>query len=150
RVNTLSDDNQRLRDETVAAEARASRALAETSAARDKISFLEDEIRSIQRALDQVSEQANHASRRFADSETELTALTTRLLQLEMGHGELQLERDKLRAALGEASTRHGTEQNRTEMQIDAVRARAATAERLLAEGRRLLSVRTEEARSAE
>lgn len=150
RVNTLSDDNQRLRDETVAAEARSNRAVAETNIARDKISFLEGEISSMQRALDQVSEQATHAARRFTDSELALTAAKTRLLQLEGGYGELQAERDKLRATLEETSTRHGSEQGRTEMQIDAVRARAATAEKLLTEARRLLNVRGEEARAAE
>jgi hypothetical protein len=150
RVNTLSDDNQRLRDDTVAAEARAGRAAAETTTARDKISFLEDEVLSIQRSLDQVSEQAAHAARRFTDSEITLTAAKTRLAQLENGYGELQAERDKLRTSLEEASTRHGAEQGRVEMQIDAVRARAATAEKLLTEARRLLTLRTEEARSAE
>jgi chromosome segregation ATPase len=150
RVNTLSDDNQRLRDDTVAAEGRALRSAAETTTARDKISFLEDEVLSIQRALDQVSEQAAHASRRFTDSETSLTAAKTKLAQLENGYGELQAERDKLRNSLEEASTRHGAEQGRVEMQIDAVRARAATAEKLLTEARRLLTLRTEEARSAE
>lgn len=150
RVNTLSDDNQRLRDETVAAEAKATRHSAETTTARDKISFLEDEVTSLQRALDQVSEQAAHAARRFTDSETALTAAKTKLAQLENGHSELQAERDRLRNALDEAATRHGVEQSRTEMQIDAVRARAATAEKLLTEARRLLTLRTEEARSAE
>jgi chromosome segregation ATPase len=150
RVNTLSDDNQRLRDETVAAEARANRAAAETSTARDKISFLEDEVASVQRALDQVSEQAAHAARRFTDSETALTATKAKLAQLENGYGEVQTERDRLRAALDEMSARHSNEQSRTEMQIDAVRARAATAEKLLNEARRLLTLRGEEARSAE
>jgi chromosome segregation ATPase len=150
RVNTLSDDNQRLRDDTVAAEARANRAAAELTTARDKISFLEDEVISVQRALDQVSEQSAHAARRFTDSEMALTAAKSKLAQLENGYGELQSERDRLRASLEETATRHGSEQSRTEMQIDAVRARAATAEKLLNEARRLLTLRTEEARSAE
>jgi chromosome segregation ATPase len=147
RVNALSDENQRLRDETVAAEEKASRLSAEMSAARDKINFLEGEALSLQKSLDQVSEQATHAARRFADAETALTTAKTRLLQLDAANNQLLSERDKLRSALEANSTRHGSEQGRVEMQIDAVRSRAAAAEKLLTEARQLLAQRGEEIR---
>src|SRR5882757_2254289 len=130
RVNTLSDECQRLRDETVAAEERASRVAAELSAARDKINFLEGETASLQKSLDQVSEQATHAARRFTESETALTAAKTKLLLLDATNNELAAERDKLRSNLDSTSNRHGSEQNRVQMQIEAVRARAAAAEK--------------------
>jgi chromosome segregation ATPase len=150
RVDALSDDGQRLREEAVSTEARANRLSAELASARDKIVFLEGEVLSVQKALDQVSEQATHAARRFADSEIELTTAKTRLLQLEASHGELQLEREKLRSALESSSTRHGSEQGRAQMQIDAVRSRAVTSERLLGEARQLLAARSEETRNAD
>jgi chromosome segregation ATPase len=148
RVNTLSDDNQRLRDETVAAEAKASRLAAEVSAANDKINFLEGESLSLQKSLDQVSEQATHASRRFTDSETALTTAKKRILVLEASNNELAQERDRLRTTLEANSQRHGSEQERVQMQIDAVRARAAAAEKLLTEARQLLAQRGEEMRT--
>jgi len=148
RVNTLSDDNQRLRDETVAAEAKASRLAAEASAAGDKINFLEGEVLSLQKSLDQVSEQATHASRRFTDSETALTAAKKRNLVLEASNNELVQERDRLRTTLEANATRHAGEQERVQMQIDAVRARASAAEKLLTEARQLLAARGEEMRN--
>ena len=148
RVNTLSDDNQRLRDETVASEAKASRLAAEVSAANDKINFLEGEALSLQKSLDQVSEQGTHAARRFTDSETSLTAAKKRILVLEASNNEVAQERDRLRATLESSSARHGSEQERVQMQIDAVRARAAAAEKLLTEARQLLAQRGEEMRA--
>jgi chromosome segregation ATPase len=150
RVNTLSDECQRLRDETVAAEEKASRIAAELSAARDKIDFLEGETTSLQKSLDQVSEQATQAARRFTENETALTAAKTRLLQLEASNSELSAERDKLRSNLDANSSRHGSEQSRIQMQIDAVRARAAAAEKLLTEARQLIARRGEEMRTAD
>jgi len=147
RVNTLIDESQRLRDETVAAQSKASRLAADLAAALDKIEFLEGEVASLQKSLDQVSEQATHAARRFTDSENALTAAKARLLQLETSHNEAASERDRLRATLEANSTRHGSEQSRVEMQIEAVRARAAAAEKLLGEARRLLAQRSEELR---
>jgi crescentin len=148
RVNTLTDDNQRLRDETVGAEARASRLAAEVSAAADKTNFLEGEVLSLQKSLDQVSEQATHASRRFTDSETSLTSTKKRVLVLEASNSELAQERDRLRTTLEANNTRHAGEQERVQMQIDAVRSRAAAAEKLLTEARTLLAQRGEEMRS--
>ena len=101
----------------------------------------------MQKSLDQVSEQATHAARRFTDSENALTAAKARLLQLEASQNEAASERDRLRTTLEANSTRHGNEQGRVEMQIDAVRARAAAAEKLLSEARRLLAQRGEELR---
>jgi chromosome segregation ATPase len=150
RVNTLSDECQRLRDETVAAEEKASRLAAELSAARDKINFLDGETMSLQKSLDQVSEQATHAARRFTESETALTAAKTKLLQLDASNSELAGERDKLRSNLDSNSNRHGSEQNRVQMQIEAVRARAAAAEKLLTEARQLIARRGEEMRSSD
>ena len=116
-------------------------------AAQDKIEFLEGEVASLQKSLDQVSEQATHAARRFIDSENALTAAKARLLQLEASHNEVVSERDRLRTTLEANSSRHGSEQSRVEMQIEAVRARAAAAEKLLGEARRLLAQRGEELR---
>jgi chromosome segregation ATPase len=148
RVNTLSDDNQRLRDETVAAESKSSRLAAEVSAANDKINFLEGEVLSLQKSLDQVSEQATHAARRFTDSETALTTAKKRILVLEASNSEVAQERDRLRTTLEANNTRHGSEQERVQMQIDAVRARASAAEKLLTEARLLLAQRGEEMRT--
>jgi len=148
RVNTLSDDNQRLRDETVAAEGKSSRLAADMSAASDKINFLEGEVLSLQKSLDQVSEQATHAARRFTDSETTLITAKKRVLVLEASNNELVQERDRLRTSLESSSTRHAGEQERIQMQVDAVRSRAAAAEKLLTEARTLLAQRGEEMRS--
>lgn len=148
RVNTLSDDNQRLRDETVAAEAKSSRLAAEISAANDKINFLEGEVLSLQKSLDQVTEQATHAARRFTDSETALITAKKRVLVLEASNNELVQERDRLRTSLESASTRHAGEQERVQMQVDAVRSRASAAEKLLTEARQLLAQRGEEMRA--
>jgi len=68
-------------------------------------------------------------------------------LQLEASHNEVASERDRLRTTIEANSTRHGSEQSRVEMQIEAVRARAAAAEKLLGEARRLLAQRGEELR---
>lgn len=150
RANSLNDDSQRSREQAVAAEAKSARLSAELNAARDKIRFLEGEVESLTRSLEHVSEQAERAAQRFADSEAALTATKSRLLQFEASAGDREAERDRMQAALESATTRHAREQERVQRQVDAVLARAGTAERLLGEARQLLVMRSEEARKSD
>jgi len=138
-----------LRTEAATAEENAKRADAELSAARDKADLLESELQSLHKSLDDAAEQDAGAAMRLADSETALAAARARLSQLEAVNEELHAERDRMRAALDVNGIKHDGQQSRLQMQIEAARARAAATEKLLAEARQQLALRSEDVRAS-
>jgi chromosome segregation ATPase len=79
-----------------------------------------------------------------------LTIAKTRIVQVEGTVAEIETERNKLVAAVDEANERYRSGYSALNMQVSALQARAATAEKLLAETRQNLVARTEEARNAD
>ena len=118
--------------------------------AREKVSLLETEKGSLQTSLEQTLAETTRLSRRLAESETALTAARARLEQLERSLAASEENRKKLSAACDEANERRQSECYAVNLKLDAMRSRAATAEKLLAEVRQSVVGRTEEIRATE
>jgi chromosome segregation ATPase len=144
----LTQEAERLRVAATASDEKAGGMAADLAAALDKAGLVESELQSLHKSLDDASEQSTGAARRLAESETALTAARARLSQLEAVNEGLHAERDQLRAALDANGIKHDGQQSRMQMQIDAVRARAAATEKLLAEARAQLAQRGEDVRT--
>jgi hypothetical protein len=79
-----------------------------------------------------------------------LVAARSRIEQMEIALASAENERAALCASRDEASERHQSESYALNLQLEAMRSRAATAEKLLTEVRQNLTARTEEIRSSE
>jgi chromosome segregation ATPase len=149
-ARSLGEANQILVDHSDGADKRIVELQAEGAAAREKLSLLETDKHSLQTALDQTLAESARLSRRLTESESALAAARGRLEQMEMALAAAENDRAALCAARDEASERHQSESYGLNLQLEAMRSRAATAEKLLAEVRQNLVARTEEIRSSE
>jgi crescentin len=149
-VRAFSEDNQTLRDQSAMADKRIGLLEADLAAARDKVVLLEDDKRSLQILLDQTNGELTRVTQRLTDTDNALTIAKTRIVQVEGTVAEIETERNKLVAAVDEANERYRSGYSALNMQVSALQARAATAEKLLAETRQNLVARTEEARNAD
>lgn len=120
----------------------------ELAAAREKLALLEDEKCSLQIAVDQAFNETARLTRRLTESDNTLSATRAQLGKVETSFAEAHAERGRLAATLDETREQRQAEQNSLNMRLDALQSRAGTAERLLAEARQNLIVRTEEARA--
>ena len=137
-----------MQDQFDAAEKRIVQLEGELAAAREKLTLLDDEKRSLQIAIDQALNETARLTRRLTESENTLTATRAQLGKVESSFAEAYAERGRLGAALDEAKEQHLAERNSLNMRLDALQSRAATSERLLSEARQNLIVRTEEVRA--
>jgi crescentin len=149
-IKILNEENQRLRDQTVQADARGGQLETQLNGARQKLMLLEGDKATLQKSLDKTMSEAARLSQSLSETETALTATRTRLLGLETRLAEIEPERSRLISELNEAHERFRAEQNRANIQFEAVQARAEMAEKLLANTRQLLSSRVEDARVAD
>jgi chromosome segregation ATPase len=111
---------------------------------------LENDKRSLQTALDQTLAETSRLSRRLTESENALTAARARLEQMDISLAAAENERVTLATARDEANERHQSEAYAMNLRLEALRSRAATAEKLLAEVRQTLAARTEDIRVLE
>ncbi|MBV9588344.1 MAG: hypothetical protein JO310_01990 [Hyphomicrobiales bacterium] len=149
-VRAFSEDNQTLRDQSAMADKRIGLLEADLAAARDRTVLLEDDKRSLQILLDQTNAELTRVTQRLTETDNALTIAKTRIVQVEGMVAEIETERNKLVAAVDEANERYRSGYSSLNMQVSALQARAATAEKLLAETRQNLVARTEEARNAD
>jgi crescentin len=145
-----TEENLRLRDQAVRADARGGELETQLNAARQKLMLLEGDKASLQKSLDRTVSEASRLSQSLTETETALTTTRTRLLSLETRLAEVEPERSRLLTELNEVQERYRAEQNRTNIQFEAVQARAEMAEKLLANTRQLLATRVEDARVAD
>lgn len=117
---------------------------------REKLSLIETDKRSLQAALNQTLAESVRLSRSQTESGSALAAARTRLEQMQRSLASSESERAALCAARDEANERHQSEAYALNLQLEAMRSRAATAEKLLSEVRQNLVARTEEVRVAE
>jgi len=117
---------------------------------REKLLLLENDKRSLQTALDQTLAETSRLSRRLTESENALTATRARLEQMDISLAAAENERVTLATARDEANERHQSEAYAMNLRLEALRSRAATAEKLLAEVRQTLAARTEDIRVLE
>jgi len=144
----LSESKRSFAEQIDVSEKRISELEAELAADREKLALLEDEKRSLQLSLDQTLNETARLTRRLTESENTLTATRAQLGKVEASFAEAYAERSRLSAALDELREQHQAERNSTNMRLDALQSRAATAEKLLADARQNLIARTEEVRA--
>jgi crescentin len=149
-ARSLGEANQILVDHADSTDKRIVELQADGALTREKLSLLETDKHSLQTALDQTLAESSRLSRRLTESETALAAARARLEQMEIALAAADNERAALCAGRDEASERHQSESYGLNLQLEAMRSRAATAEKLLAEVRQSLIARTEEIRSSE
>jgi crescentin len=149
-ARSLGEANQILVDHADIADKRIVELQAEGALTREKLSLLETDKRSLQTALDQTLAESSRLSRRLTESESALVAARARIEQMEIALASGENERAALCAVRDEASERHQSESYALNLQLEAMRSRAATAEKLLTEVRQNLTARTEEIRSSE
>jgi chromosome segregation ATPase len=149
-ARSLGEANQILVDHSDSADKRIVELQADGALTREKLSLLETDKHSLQTALDQTLAESSRLSRRLTESESALAAARARLEQMEIALASADNERAALCAARDEAGERHQSESYGLNLQLEAMRSRAATAEKLLSEVRQNLIARTEEIRSSE
>src|SRR5215831_3305088 len=146
----LSEANQILVDHANSADKRIVELQSESALMREKLLLLENDKRSLQTALDQTLAETSRLSRRLTESENALTAARVRLEQMDISLAAAENERATLAAARDEADERHRSEAYALNLQLEALRSRAATAEKLLSQVRQTVDTRTEEVRVLE
>src|SRR6516162_9439850 len=146
----LSEANQILIDHANSADKRIVELQSEGAFIREKLLLLENDKRSLQTALDQTLAEMSRLSRRLTESENGLTAARARLEQMDISLAAAENERVTLATARDEANERHQSEAYAMNLRLEALRSRAATAEKLLAEVRQTLGARTEDIRVLE
>jgi crescentin len=149
-ARSLGEANQILVDHANSADKRIVELQGESALAREKLSLLETDKRSLQAALDQTLAENSRLSRRLTESESALAAARARIEQMEIGLASAENERATLCAARDEANERHQSESYALNLRLEAMRSRAATAEKLLSEVRQSLVARTEDIRVVE
>jgi len=120
------------------------------SALEKRAAELEGDREVDHRQLVQVRQTARGLENDNAELTSEIVAARGQLEQLEVNLAAAQADRAALSAARDEAEERHRSESYTLNLRIEALRARAATAEKLLSETRQALVLRTEELRIAE
>ncbi len=146
----LSEANQILVDHANSADKRIVELQSESALMREKLLLLENDKRSLQTALDQTLAETSRLSRRLTESENALTAARARLEQMDISLAATENERVTLATARDEANERHQSEAYAMNLRLEALRSRAATAEKLLAEVRQTLGARSEDIRVLE
>lgn len=149
RIKTLSEDNQRLRNLSIEAEAKLNASDSELRATRENLSILQGENQSLQKSLTAAVTESTTLSQRSTESDTALTAARARVQQLETAFAAIEAERDKLTAEVADLTERQRNMHGKLQAQVEALRARSAMAEKLLANTRQLLGTRSDEARGS-
>src|SRR5262249_12415797 len=146
----LSEANQILVDHANSADKRIVELQSEGALIREKLLLLENDKRSLQTALDQTLAETSRLSHRLTESENALSARGARLEERTRGLVARESEGAPRAPARNEANGRHQSEAYAMNLRLEALRSRAATAEKLLAEVRQTLAARTEDIRGLE
>jgi chromosome segregation ATPase len=120
------------------------------SALEKRAAELDSDRAGSQRQLAQAQQTARGLQRDKSELTNEIAAASANLEQMEISLVAAQTEHSVLCTARDEADERHRSEAYTLNLRIEALRARAATAEKLLSEVRQSLVLRTEELRLSE
>jgi crescentin len=143
----LRDENKRLDERMVIGEKRIIALESDLNGARQRLIMSDDEKRAQKTLLEKASAESARLSRKVAETEAALAAAQGRLRHVEANFIEVTTERARVTTALEEANERHGHEMTSQRMRFEALQARAAASEKLLAEARDHLLARAEEIR---
>lgn len=144
--------NERIRKLTAEGTAKDKRIVeleAHLLSAREDLAHSDNENHSLQASLDLTLGESARLSGRVWDSGVEADALKAQLESAKSALRAAEAERDRLTAATQEAKELRRVEADFLNSQIEAMAARAATAEDGLAEARQSLTARTEESKEA-
>ena len=144
-ARALSKANEILVDRANGADKRIAELQADHALARQNLSLLETDKRSLQTALDQTLAESSYLSGRIPKSSSALATARTGLAQVEMSLASAENENAALRAACEAANERDESESYELNLQLEAIHSRASTTEKLLSEARRSQAVRAEE-----
>jgi crescentin len=145
---TLIENNRTLREQFDSAEKRNMELEGDIADVRERLALLDDDKRSLQIAVDKALDEAARLSRTLTETENALASTRAQLSKVEANFAETYAERGQLAVALDEVREQRQAEQNSLNMRLEALVSRAATAERLLAETRQNMIMRTEEVRA--
>ena len=145
---TLIENNRTLREQYDSAEKRNMELEGDIADVRERLALLDDDKRSLQIAVDKALDEAARLSRTLTETENALASTRAQLSKVEANFAETYAERGQLAVALDEVREQRQAEQNSLNMRLEALVSRAATAERLLAETRQNMIMRTEEVRA--
>lgn len=118
------------------------------AAAEQASDGLKQDKRSLWRSAELARDEAERMSRRVAEGEHMLSAIRVELGKVEARHAEICAERNRLTDTVDELREQQEAERQRFNGRLAALEARAAAAERAVAETRQRLIERTEEARA--
>ncbi len=145
---TLIENHRTLREQYDSAEKRNMELEGDIAGARERLALVDDDKRSLQIAVDKALDETARLSRTLTETENALAATRAQLSKVEANFAETYAERGQLAVALDEVREQRQAEQNSLNMRLEALQSRAATAERLLAETRQNMIMRTEEVRA--
>jgi crescentin len=143
----LREENRRLDERLVVADKRTIALESDLGAARQRLLITEDEKRAQQTLLDKASAETARLSRKLAETEASFHAVQGRLRHVEANFTETSTERARLATALDVANERHERERSNQSMRLDALKARTAALEKVVADARELLLTRAEQIR---
>jgi crescentin len=141
------EENRRFDERLVAAEKRIIALESDITAARQRLLIAEDEKRAQQALLDKASAETARLSRKLAETEASFNAVQGRLRHVEAKFTEANTERAQFATALDVANERHERERSNQSMRFDALKARTAALEKVVADARELLLTRAEQIR---
>lgn len=145
---TFGDSFRAMQEQAFHAETRLSEMQDALVEAEQACEGLKQDKRSLWRSAELAREEAERMSRRVAEGEHMLSAIRLELGKVEARHVETSAERNRLTDTVDELREQVEAERQRFSGRLDALEARAAAAERAVAETRQRLIDRTEEARA--
>jgi crescentin len=148
RRRNLDENCRALQEHVDRAEKRIAELQGNLTASQEKCALLDDDRRSLRNSLDQALGEIARLNRRLNESESTAASVRADLGKLEASYAEMSNERSRLAAFLDELSEQRQAECQMLNERIAALQSRAAAAERLVAETRKRLIARTEEARA--
>lgn len=146
----LGEEKALLAERTDTADKRIVELETKAAHARERVMLLTNDKDALQAALDKTLVESSRMSRHIADSENIVSELRGKLQQAEAAQAAAEAERSKLVAACDEANELRQSEGYALGLKLDGLRSRAEATEKLLAEARQSLVVRTEDLRAAE
>ena len=144
----LAESEEALRGQLDRADKRILSLDGELAGARERVSILEGDKRSLQSTLEEAQSETGRLARRASETDNLMSVMRGRLDRLELSEQDAKAERNRLASALEEATQQHQGERQALTNRIEGLQARAATAEGLLGEARQALIARAEEARA--
>ena len=144
----LIENHRTLREQYDSAEKRNMELEGDIADVRERLALVDDDKRSLQIAVDKALDETARLSHTLTETENTLAATRAQLSKVEANFAETYAERGQLAVALDEVREQRQAEHNSLNMRLEALVSRAATAERLLAETRQNMIMRTEEVRA--